>query len=60
MAYVQCPKNTYEDLYRYVDEGLYAAKKLGKDRFYIDNDRKHCKQQGCIKCKINAEDKDIS
>ena len=54
VTYFQCPKNSYKELYHYADEALYVAKKLGKDRFYIDKDIKHCRQQGCVKCEINS------
>ncbi|MBM6819054.1 diguanylate cyclase [Clostridium saudiense] len=29
--------NTYEELYEEADKGLYKAKNLGKDGFYINN-----------------------
>ena len=37
VAYVDPLKNNYEDLYKCADIGLYEAKKIGKDRFYINN-----------------------
>lgn len=38
VAYVDPLKNNYEDLYKCADIGLYAAKKMGKDRFYINKE----------------------
>ena len=38
VAYVDPLKNNYEDLYKCADIALYEAKKLGKDRFYINNE----------------------
>ena len=38
VAYVDDLVNTYDDLYKCADDGLYVAKKLGKDRFYINEE----------------------
>lgn len=35
VAYVNPLKNSFDDLYKTADGGLYVAKNLGKDRFYI-------------------------
>ena len=39
VAYKDNDINTYEELYEEADKGLYKAKDLGKDRFYINNKR---------------------
>lgn len=39
-AYVDQRINSYDDLYKCADDGLYIAKRLGKDRFYINKDHR--------------------
>lgn len=50
VTYVNSMKNTYEDLYRYADLALYTAKKLGKDRYYINENEDCCMHLQCIQC----------
>ncbi|GIP45748.1 hypothetical protein J45TS6_42070 [Paenibacillus sp. J45TS6] len=38
VAYVDQSINSYDDLYKCADAGLYIAKRLGKNRFYINED----------------------
>ena len=35
VAYANPLKNSFDELYKWADSGLYVAKNLGKDRFYI-------------------------
>ncbi len=49
-AYVDIAKNSYEDLYLCADVGLYIAKRLGKDGFYINEDNIRCMRETCIQC----------
>ena len=39
VAYVDRSINSYDDLYKCADAGLYIAKRMGKNRFYINKDR---------------------
>lgn len=39
VAYVDQSINSYDDLYKCADAGLYIAKRMGKNRFYINKDR---------------------
>ena len=41
-AYVDKQENSYEDLYQCADVGLYIAKRLGKDGYYINEDHMRC------------------
>lgn len=37
VSYKNSEINTYDELYKEADKGLYKAKELGKDRFYVSN-----------------------
>ena len=50
IAYVDNKFNSYEDLYKCADVGLYIAKELGKDRYYINEDNIRCMRNRCIEC----------
>lgn len=50
VAYVDKSINSYEDLYKCADVGLYIAKRLGKDGFYINEDNIRCTRDSCIRC----------
>ena len=51
VAYIDESVNSYEDLYRYADAGLYIAKNLGKNRYYINERKIKCIKSNCTRCK---------
>lgn len=55
VAYVDDCNNSYDDLYKCADVGLYIAKALGKDGFYINEDNIRCMRANCITCTKNCE-----
>lgn len=54
VAYVDNVTYSYEDLYKCADVALYMAKRLGKDRFYINEENIRCMRNNCIKCTKNC------
>lgn len=50
VAYVNDVINTYEDLYKCADVALYIAKRLGKDRYYINDYNISCMNEECEQC----------
>lgn len=55
VAFVDNLTSTYEDLYQCADVALYGAKKLGKDRFYINEENIRCMGNECSKCTKNCK-----
>lgn len=55
VAYVDASKNSYEDFYLCADVGLYIAKELGKDQFYINEENIRCMRKTCIQCTKDCE-----
>lgn len=50
VAYVDNKIYDYQDLYRCSDAALYIAKRLGKDRYHINEDNIRCRREECIEC----------
>lgn len=50
IAYVDNKINTYEELYKCADVALYIAKRMGKDRYFINEDNIRCMRGECVKC----------
>lgn len=55
VAYVDNITYTYEDLYKCADVALYMAKRLGKSRFYINEENVRCMRNNCIQCSNNCK-----
>lgn len=55
VAYVDNVTYSYEELYKCADVALYMAKRLGKDRFYINEENIRCMRNNCIKCTNNCK-----
>ena len=55
VAYVDDSIHDYDDLYKCADVGLYIAKGLGKDRFYINEHHIRCMRSNCIQCTKDCE-----
>lgn len=51
IAYLDKSIKSYDDLYRYADAGLYIAKSLGKNRYYINERKIKCIKSNCTRCK---------
>lgn len=50
VAYVDNKIYDYQDLYRCSDTALYIAKRLGKNRYHINEDNIRCMREECIEC----------
>lgn len=59
VAYIYEGTNGYEDLYKSADVGLYIAKRLGKDRFYINEENIRCMRSNCIKCTNDCKKREL-
>lgn len=51
VAYVDYQINSYEELYKCADVALYIAKRMGKDRYFINEDNIRCMRGECMNCK---------
>lgn len=47
--------HSYEDLYRNADAAMYAAKRSGKDGFYMNLEQNTCMRENCIHCRAVCE-----
>ena len=54
-AYIDMEKNSFEDLYLCADVGLYIAKKLGKDGFYVNENNIRCMREKCVQCTADCK-----
>lgn len=59
VAYVDKRKNSYDDLYKCADVGLYIAKGLGKDGYYINEDNIRCMRSNCIRCTKDCKKREL-
>lgn len=59
VAYVDNKIYDYKDLYRCSDAALYIAKRLGKDRYYVNEDNIRCMREECIECTDGCRKKEI-
>lgn len=50
VAYIDNTISTYEELYKCADVALYVAKRMGKDRYFINEDNIRCMRGECVKC----------
>ena len=59
VAYASEQIGTYEELYEYTDVALYIAKRLGKDRYYINEWNIRCMRNECLNCTKGCKKREI-
>ena len=55
VAYIDNKINSYDELYKCADVALYIAKRMGKDRYFINEDNIRCMRGECIQCTGDCE-----
>ena len=50
-ALVQEDQSNYRELYEQADTALYIAKKLGKNRYYVNQEKIRCMRKVCAYCR---------